>query len=121
VTVTENTAKLERLTPGAVIIGLRPDGPVTVVAAAWHGTSCVTLTYRTASGEVGEQLIFRDDEGSLEIEGDVQPFSFEGDAFRRETLASRSPAAQGYGLSGSGLDENGSRPWNRAVRCRVSV
>src|SRR5437868_688773 len=75
-------AQLEDLTPGSVVAGLRPDGPVTVVATSWHGTSCVTLTYRTTDGEVGEHLVFRDDEPGLEIETDVQPFSFEGDPER---------------------------------------
>ncbi len=54
VTSSEKQSDLENLTPGAVVVGLRPDGPVTVVAAVWNGSSCVTLTYRTATGEVAE-------------------------------------------------------------------
>ena len=80
--LTEDRVSLEALKPGATVHGLRPDGPVTVVAAAWHGTSCVTLTYRTGAGEVGEQLVFRDDETTLAIETDVQPFTFDGDPDR---------------------------------------
>jgi superfamily II DNA or RNA helicase len=79
---TGKRAQLEDLTPGSLVRGLRPDGPVTVVAAAWHGSSCVTLTYRTTDGQVGEHLVFREDEQGLEIEAEVQPFSFEGDPER---------------------------------------
>ncbi|MDQ3379950.1 MAG: SNF2-related protein [Actinomycetota bacterium] len=81
-TSTGNRSQLEDLTPGVVVVGLRPDGPVTVVAAVWNGSSCVTLTYRTSAGEVAEQLVFRDDETSFAIEAAAQPFSFDGDPDR---------------------------------------
>jgi superfamily II DNA or RNA helicase len=74
--------QLEDLTPGSIVVGLRADGPVTVVAATWHGSSCVTLTYRTPSGEVAEQLVFRDDESSFAVEAASEPFAFDGDADR---------------------------------------
>jgi hypothetical protein len=38
--------RLERLTPGARVRGVVPDGPVEVVQVAWHGTQAITLTYR---------------------------------------------------------------------------
>jgi superfamily II DNA or RNA helicase len=82
VATTAKRAQLEDLTPGSVVMGLRPDGPVTVVAASWHGNSCVTVTYRTTDGEVAEHLVFRDDEPRLEIEADAEPFTFEGDPER---------------------------------------
>jgi hypothetical protein len=82
VTSTGNSSQLEDLTPGVVVVGLRPDGPVTVVAAVWNGTSCVTLTYRTAEGKVAEQLVFRDDAESFAVEAAAQPFSFDGDPDR---------------------------------------
>jgi len=33
---------LEELTPGARVLGVLPDQPVTVVAAEWHGTQALT-------------------------------------------------------------------------------
>ena len=78
----EETGQLEDLTPGSVVVGLRADGPVTVVAASWHGSSCVTLTYRTAIGEVAEQLVFRDDEATFAVEAASEPFAFDGDPER---------------------------------------
>jgi superfamily II DNA or RNA helicase len=81
-TLDEKTTRLEDLRPGATVTGLRPDGPVTVVAASWNGSSCVTLTYRTADGAVAEQLVFRDDEPNLAVALDAEPFTFHGDPAR---------------------------------------
>lgn len=81
-TASQERGQLEDLTPGSIVVGLRADGPVTVVAATWHGSSCVTLTYRTPSGEVAEQLVFRDDETSFAVEAASEPFVFDGDPER---------------------------------------
>ncbi len=39
--------KLEDLVAGAVVRGIDPAGPITVVTAEWHGTQAVTLVYET--------------------------------------------------------------------------
>ena len=44
--------KLEDLVAGAVVDGVDPAGPVTVVTAQWHGTQAVTLVYRDHDARV---------------------------------------------------------------------
>jgi hypothetical protein len=41
---------LESLTAGAVVSGIDPAGPVTVVAIRWHGNAVLTLTYKFDDG-----------------------------------------------------------------------
>ncbi len=85
------TSRLEDLTPGASVLGIVPTESVTVVAAAWHGSSAITLTYRTASGSVGERLVYRDDEPGLRIEtkGRLWSFDADGGLFRLVSEANR--------------------------------
>jgi hypothetical protein len=40
---------LEELTPGARVLGVLPNQPVTVVAVEWHGTQALTLTLKGRS------------------------------------------------------------------------
>ena len=53
--------------------------PVTVVSARWIGADAVELVYRTAGGELGSQILYRDDEARLEIVEQGRPWSFDGD------------------------------------------
>ena len=71
--------KLEELTPKAVVGGLDPDGPATVVSVEWHGDGALTLTYRRASGGVAEEILTRRDEERLRIVEQGRPWSFDGD------------------------------------------
>ena len=41
--------RLEDLATGHTILGLEPDGPVTVVKVDWFGTNAVEVTYKTAA------------------------------------------------------------------------
>jgi hypothetical protein len=43
-------ARLEDLTRGAQVKGLRPDGPVAILDAKWHGSVCVEVTYKDIPG-----------------------------------------------------------------------
>jgi superfamily II DNA or RNA helicase len=73
-------ASLEDLTTGAVVTGIDPGGPVTVVTAQWHGTQAVTLVYRDHTSQVREQMVFRSDEGSFALaDGAARRWSFDGD------------------------------------------
>jgi superfamily II DNA or RNA helicase len=72
-------ARLEDLSQGSRVRGILPEHPVTVVQAVWHGTSAITLTYRQDDGQVGDQLLYRDDEARLEIEAPGAAFAFDGD------------------------------------------
>lgn len=73
------TARLEDLTPSAVVDGLVPGSPATVVQVRWHGTDAMTLTFRLPSGSVREQLLYRDDESRLSIVESLQSYSFDAD------------------------------------------
>ena len=92
-------ARLEDLTPGAMVTGVVPgETAVAVVAAEWHGTACVTVTYRTTDGSVGQRLVFRADESRLEVAGSPNgqgtsvmtwTFDADGDLFRLVAEARR--------------------------------
>jgi hypothetical protein len=56
-----------------------PGQAVTTVAVEWHGASCVTLTYRGVSGEVGHQLVYREDESRLHLDQGPGTWSFDAD------------------------------------------
>ena len=71
--------KLEEIKSGAVIRGVGPEGPVTVVNVDQFGTEAVELTYKTSDGSVANQLLFRDSETNLELVQLGRPWSFDGD------------------------------------------
>ena len=71
--------KLEDLTPNASVRGIRPDAPVTVVQAQWHGADALTLTYRLAAGGVVEEILYREDESRLQLAEPGRPWRFDGD------------------------------------------
>jgi superfamily II DNA or RNA helicase len=64
---------------------------VTVVDVTRHGTEVLTLTYRTADGQVAERLVYRDDEPRLAIVEEGRPWAFDGDgeAFKLASEAKR--------------------------------
>jgi superfamily II DNA or RNA helicase len=72
-------SRLEDLTPGARVSGLVPGEVVEVVAARWAGSRSVVLTYRTPSGRVDEQVVYREAESSLFIGEPGRAWSFDGD------------------------------------------
>ena len=73
-------ARLEDLAPGASVRGLTASGGlVEVVAVQWHGSSAVTVTYRTGEGRVDERLVYRDDEALLSVAERGRAWSFDGD------------------------------------------
>ncbi|MGH9072106.1 MAG: hypothetical protein ACRDX8_13315 [Acidimicrobiales bacterium] len=70
---------LEDLLPGVVVQGVVASNPVTVAAAEWHGSGCITLIYRGPSGEIDNQLVYRTDEDSLEIDDQGSGWAFDAD------------------------------------------
>ena len=60
-------SKLEELQPGASVRGVLPDSTATVVAVKWYGSKALELTYKSASGTVANELVYRDDESHLEV------------------------------------------------------
>jgi SNF2 family DNA or RNA helicase len=82
---------LEQLTPGTRLEGLIANGAVTVLQAQWHGSGAVTLTYRDDAGNVGQELVYREDEPRLSVQAAGQPWSFDADGglFRLASEARR--------------------------------
>lgn len=72
-------AKLEDLTRDALVKGVLPDESVTVVDAKWHGSDVVELTYKSATGKLGSELLFRDREPTLDVVSSGLPWSFDAD------------------------------------------
>jgi len=72
-------ALLEDLKRGAIVKGILPDSPVTIIDVQWYGSNAIELTYKNASGKPGSELLFRDREPMLEIVTAGRPWSFDGD------------------------------------------
>ena len=83
--------KLEDLQTNAAVRGILPDSLVTVVSVQWFGSEALELTYKTPTGKVANELLYRDDEQRLEIAEVGRPWSFDGDGalFRLVSEAQR--------------------------------
>jgi SNF2 family DNA or RNA helicase len=84
-------AKLEQIQPNAALRGILPDELVTVVSTQWFGTEALELTYKTATGRVANELLYRHDEVRIEVAEQGRPWSFDGDGalFRLVSEAQR--------------------------------
>lgn len=84
-------SRLEDLKQNATVRGILPTGLVTVVNAQWHGSAALELTYKTAEGKVANELLYRDDEGRIEVIDRGRPWSFDADGalFRLVSEAQR--------------------------------
>jgi SNF2 family DNA or RNA helicase len=84
-------SKLEELTPNAAVRGILPDAFATVVSVQWFGSEALELTYKTPSGKVANELLYRHDESRVEVVEQGRPWSFdgEGDLFRLVSEAHR--------------------------------
>src|SRR5215218_8043250 len=83
--------KLEDLQPEAAVRGIVPDALVVVVSVQWFGSEALELTYKTPTGKVANELLYRHDEPRLEIVEHGRPWSFDGDGalFRLVSEAQR--------------------------------
>ena len=83
--------KLEDLQANAAVRGVVSDGLVTVVSVQWFGSEAIELTYKTPTGKVANELLYRDDESRIEIVEVGRPWSFDGDGalFRLVSEAQR--------------------------------
>src|SRR5438105_4828715 len=72
-------SRLEEITPGAAIKGILPDSLVSAINIQWFGSEALELTYKDATGRVGNELLYRHDEPRLEIVAQGRPWSFDGD------------------------------------------
>ncbi len=84
-------SKLEALQPNSTVRGILPDCLVTVVNVQWFGSAALELTYKTPTGKVANELLYRHDEPRIEVVELGRPWSFDGDgaAFRLVSEAHR--------------------------------
>jgi superfamily II DNA or RNA helicase len=84
-------ARLEDLKPDVQVKGILPEETVAVIDVKWHGTTAVELTYKTPTGAVANELLYRHDEARLEVVKRGRTWSFEanGDLFRLAAEAYR--------------------------------
>jgi SNF2 family DNA or RNA helicase len=84
-------ARLEDLTHGTQVKGVRSDGLVEVVDAKWFGTNAIELTYKDSQSKPGIELLYRTDEARLEIvaKGPAWNFDADGHLFRLVSEAYR--------------------------------
>jgi hypothetical protein len=71
--------QLEQLQPSAMIRGILPDALVEVVSVRWFGAEALELTYKTPTGKLANEILYRDDESRLELAEQGRPWSFDGD------------------------------------------
>ncbi|MBZ0154711.1 MAG: DUF3883 domain-containing protein [Alphaproteobacteria bacterium] len=84
-------SKLEDLKPNASVRGILPNSLVTVVNVQWFGSEALELTYKTPTGTVANELLYRHDEMRIEVVELGRPWSFDGDGklFRLVSEADR--------------------------------
>ncbi len=71
--------RLEDLSIGTHVTGLSGSGPATVESVQWIGQQALKVIFRDAGGQLGERLVYRDDEPALELIAAGRPWSFDGD------------------------------------------
>ncbi len=59
--------KLEDLQPNTTLRGILTDSLVTVVSVQWFGSAALELTYKTPTGDLANELLYRHDEPRLDI------------------------------------------------------
>ena len=79
--------RLEDVTPGARIVGIAVDAPVTVVAATWIGGNALRLIYRTDAGRLDERLLYRDHEPRLDLAKQGAAFDLTADGAKFKLAA----------------------------------
>ena len=72
-------SKLEDLLPNAAVRGVLPDCLVTVVSVQWFGSEALELTYKTPTGKLAHELLYRPDEANIDVVEQGRPWSFDGD------------------------------------------
>jgi len=70
---------LEELTPNATLRGVLADSLVTVVSVQWYGSVALELTYKSPTGKVANELLYRHDEARIQVVEQGRPWSFDGD------------------------------------------
>jgi SNF2 family DNA or RNA helicase len=73
-------AQLEKIIVGSRVLGIAGKEPVTVMAVKWYGTAVLEITFKDSKGHLGSQLLYRENEATIEIQDNSLPWSFDADA-----------------------------------------
>lgn len=73
-------SQLEDVTIGRQVNGLVARDTVTVVAVQWYGNAVLEVTFKNSKGQLANQLLYREDEGRIEVLDNHLPWSFDADA-----------------------------------------
>ena len=71
--------RLEELTTGTRLSALSGSGIVTMESVQWIGRHAQRVIFRSADSQLGEHLLYRDDEVQLELVESGSPWSFDDD------------------------------------------
>lgn len=82
--------RLEDVRAGVRVGGIVPGEPVAIIAATWHGTEAVELTFKKLDGTLVQQVLYRGDESALTpVAGGGRPFDADGREFKLVAEAQR--------------------------------
>jgi superfamily II DNA or RNA helicase len=70
---------LETLIRSIQVRGIDPEQIVTLVDVQWHGSKAVEVIFKSADGQLGTRLLFREDEPTLEIVQAERLWPFDAD------------------------------------------
>lgn len=71
--------KLDEIRVGSVLRGVVANHTITVDAIKWHGSQCLTLTFRDESGKSDSRLCYEDEAADFEEVAAGRRWSFDGD------------------------------------------
>lgn len=80
-------AKLEQLIVGSIVSGISDTGTVQIIAVKWYGDSVLEITFKDRTGNLASQLLYRDDEISLQVVSDNLLWGFDGNAEQFKLLS----------------------------------
>lgn len=76
----EQGTRLEELTPGALVRGIVPHGPVQIEHVKWQGTSAITVFYTDEDGAPGTTVLYRENQPALTLVNASSVYSFTADS-----------------------------------------
>ncbi len=82
---------LEQLHRGLQVRGIRPQQAVALIDVQWHGSSAVEVVFKLPDGQFGSQLLYRENEATLELveAGRLWAFDVDGHLLRLVSEAYR--------------------------------
>jgi hypothetical protein len=71
---------LEQIKRGAQVNGILPNQSVNIIDDKWHGPNILEVTYKTESGELGTELLMREDESGYGVQTRQSLWRFDADS-----------------------------------------